>query len=84
MIPGVLWVEVNTLVKLIAQDVKPKLNKRQWGTVKILIDSLLQQSRQALAQYYTQPDIEKVETLFKPVKQELDLLEDFLFVCLFE
>lgn len=82
-VPGALAQDVANLTMMIAQDVKPKLDPKQWLTVKVLLQSLQKESVRALTQYYeNKPNAEETEALFKPLHQELDLLEDFLSLCL--
>jgi len=82
-VPIALANEVATLIKLIARDVKPQLSPSQWKTVQIMLKTLVQMSQHVIAQYHAiQYDYKNTEDKFGSFHQQLDLLEDFLEMCL--
>ncbi len=84
--PDWQWCEVVTLVKQLALELKPQLTTVQWHTVELMLRSLLQDSQEALMQYYAKANVEEsadaTEILFTPVQEQLNLLEDYLEICL--
>ena len=77
-IPDWQWLEVVAVVKQLAVELKAKLKPAQWQTVELMLRPLLQDSQQALTQHYA----DSVETLFASVQEQLNLLEDFVEICL--